>query len=97
MFRAKYAFLHDAVIQSYGREKSLLRHAKVSRQELLNLKLELEGVETAKMDVGKDIRSFEDEREKVHGAPGAPRGRGPHRAHPRQMPSWRGCTARTAG
>ena len=42
MYKSKYAQLHDYVIQTYDREKSMLQRAKVLNQELLGERIQLE-------------------------------------------------------
>ena len=67
MYRAKYAQLHDYVIQTYDREKSMLQRAKVLNQEL-GERIQLEKQSIHRHEETQAISNLEKEKEHVEGA-----------------------------
>ena len=63
MYKSKYAQLHDYVIQTYDREKSMLQRAKVLNQELLGERIQLEKQAIHRHEELQSISNLEKEKE----------------------------------
>jgi len=63
MYKSKYAQLHDYVIQTYDREKSMLQRAKVLNQELLGERIQLEKQAIHRHEELQAISNLEKEKE----------------------------------
>jgi chromosome segregation ATPase len=63
MYKSKYAQLHDYVISTYEREKSLLTRAKVLNQELLGERIQLEKQSIHRHEELQALSNLEKEKE----------------------------------
>jgi hypothetical protein len=65
VLRAKYTFLHNAVLKTYTSEKSLLTKAKALNRNLEELRLESAGAEPYASGDGESAEKLRDELNKV--------------------------------